>query len=278
MDDVELLEIQVNGCQIAVVKQDNNVPKTIVFVHGNSLTQQIWEKQFSGGLYEHYNLIAFDLPGHGDSSRPANPEQVYTLDSFRNLLQEILQYFALEQVILVGHSLGGHIILESLPYLPHCEAAVVIGTPPLKKPIDAQELYLPNPYLSYFFSPDAPAKELMGWSQAMMRKNAPQTAPSFLMESYRRTDPLVRMAVGAVVSQGLYDDEVEILADTSIPVTLVLGEDEQLINREYLHSIPKISGWPQVVIVPGAGHLVPYENPLFFNRMLVQLLSVEPTV
>lgn len=63
MDDAQLTLIQVGDCRIAVARQNNYQTRNIVFIHGNSLSYQTWEKQFAGNLYEHFNLLAFDLPG-----------------------------------------------------------------------------------------------------------------------------------------------------------------------------------------------------------------------
>ncbi len=272
MDDAQHTHLQVGDCQIAVARQDNQQARNLVFMHGNSLSSEIWEKQFEGTLYEHFNLFAIDLPGHGDSSPAAHPEDVYALTGYRRVLLEVIRQLNLESFILVGHSLGGHIAIESLPYLQGCEAVVVIGTPPLNKPLDMQALYLPNPYLYHLFSATVPDREIIGLMNAMMRKTNPET-PVFLIESCKNTDPQARVQLGKSAAEGQYDNEVEILAGTKVPVMLVLGEEDQMVNLSYLQEISKVNDLHQVVTIPKAGHMAPYENPAFMNKLLVGITA-----
>ena len=52
--------------------------RPILLIHGNSSSSRIWQKQLQGPLGAKYRLIAIDLPGHGASSPPPNPEQDYS--------------------------------------------------------------------------------------------------------------------------------------------------------------------------------------------------------
>ncbi len=69
--------LQINNIRLAYVEQNLTATKTIIFVHGNSLSSKMWQKQFNSELLKEYRLIAFDLPAHGKSSAPLNPEKDY---------------------------------------------------------------------------------------------------------------------------------------------------------------------------------------------------------
>lgn len=140
-----------------------------------------------------------------------------------------------------------------------------------------QALYQPNPYLNHLFVAEVPARELKGLMNTMMRKNNPEP-PGFLIENYQKTDPQARVQLAKSAAEGLYDNEVEIMAQTNVPVTLMLGEEDQLVNLSYLLEIPGRGDLHSVVTIPKAGHLAPYENPGYFNNVLVRLLSPAPSV
>lgn len=271
MENAKFEEIPAGDCLVTVTKQDNSQDATLILIHGNSQSAQSWEKQFASTLKEHYNLLAFDLPGHGNSSKAIDPEKTYTMPGFRQVLLDVIKYYNLSKFVLVGHSLGGHIVLESLPHLEErCVAAVITGTPPLDKPLDMQGMYLPNPYISFMFAPEAPPEDLEQLMKAMMGKSDPDP-PSFLLDNYLEADPQVRIAIGMGAAQELYDNEVEILANTSVPVTIVHGEEEQLVSLDYLLQLPMKAGLHRVITLPEAGHMVAYENPEHFNKVLFNL-------
>jgi pimeloyl-ACP methyl ester carboxylesterase len=55
-----------------------------------------------------YDVIALDLPGHGESTAPRGD---YTADYFSNAVEALLEHCALHDVVLVGESIGGSIAL-----------------------------------------------------------------------------------------------------------------------------------------------------------------------
>jgi pimeloyl-ACP methyl ester carboxylesterase len=57
-----------------------------------------------------YRVIAIDLPGFGDSSKPIRA--AYDASFFANWVQEVMDTLELERVHLVGNSMGGRIAIE----------------------------------------------------------------------------------------------------------------------------------------------------------------------
>jgi pimeloyl-ACP methyl ester carboxylesterase len=88
---------------------------SIVFVHGNSSSAKIWLDQFAAvALTDAYNLVAVDLPGHGDSgdlAKDGTSEAGYTLSGFAETVAKVIKAAGLnnKDTILIGWSLGGHI-------------------------------------------------------------------------------------------------------------------------------------------------------------------------
>ncbi len=55
-----------------------------------------------------HHVVSFDLRGHGDSDKPG----VYTPPHFMADLHALLAHFQFEKPVLVGHSLGSHIVMQ----------------------------------------------------------------------------------------------------------------------------------------------------------------------
>jgi pimeloyl-ACP methyl ester carboxylesterase len=51
----------------------------ILMVHGNSFCREVFRHQLHSSLTVNHRLIAFDLPGHGESSNAPDPERTYTV-------------------------------------------------------------------------------------------------------------------------------------------------------------------------------------------------------
>jgi pimeloyl-ACP methyl ester carboxylesterase len=54
----------------------------VLLIHGNSSCRGVFRHQLQGRLAENHRLIAFDLPGHGQSSNAPDPTQSYTRPGF----------------------------------------------------------------------------------------------------------------------------------------------------------------------------------------------------
>lgn len=78
----------------------------IVLIPGWSQTASMFADQLSG-LSAHHRVIAVDMRGHGDSSKP---EAGYRMARLAQDLHELLLALDLEKVALGGHSLGSSVI------------------------------------------------------------------------------------------------------------------------------------------------------------------------
>ena len=61
-----------------VVEEAGHGDLPVLLIHGNSLSREVFCKQLGGALSSKYRLVAFDLPGHGDSGDALNASRTYT--------------------------------------------------------------------------------------------------------------------------------------------------------------------------------------------------------
>ena len=79
--------------------------ETIVMVHGFGANKDNWLRM-ARHFTERYHVIVPDLPGFGDSSRPAGS---YDVGTQAERLGDILDALGIDQAHLLGNSMGGHI-------------------------------------------------------------------------------------------------------------------------------------------------------------------------
>lgn len=84
-------------------------PAIIVLVHGLAARSETWSDLFPLFPASHYTVYLVDLLGSGASSKPAQAD--YSIRGHAERLILFLQQQGLSQVTLVGHSLGGAIVL-----------------------------------------------------------------------------------------------------------------------------------------------------------------------
>ena len=99
--------------------------KTIVFIHGLGLNQDVWSWQIS--LFKNHNVLTYDLLGHGDSK---DPEGEISLSLFADQLLQIISHIKLEKIILIGFSLGSMVSRKFSSLHPTIvEALVLLNSP-----------------------------------------------------------------------------------------------------------------------------------------------------
>ena len=150
-----LKTINLIGAKISFDEINGHSSKTIVFVHGNSQSRSSFEHQLKDTAFCDYRLISLDLPGHGDSDSLS----VYSIPIFSNYLSDFIQTMALDQYMLVGHSLGGHIVVETLNAISPA-GILIAGASLVTKPIKAEAFHA-HEMMPYLYQDDLSDEQIL---------------------------------------------------------------------------------------------------------------------
>ena len=111
-----------DGAPLFVEEIGPETSRGVVFIHGSALRTDLWHYQMEG-LGGH-RLIFYDLRGHG-LSQPKGEE--LTIQRLVDDLEAVIEDSGLEEVVMVGHSVGGMIALEYCRRNPETLASQVRG-------------------------------------------------------------------------------------------------------------------------------------------------------
>jgi non-heme chloroperoxidase len=92
-----------NGTDIEIYYEDHGSGHPVVLIHGYPLNGRSWERQQRELLAAGYRTINYDRRGFGLSSQPTTG---YDYDTFAADLNALLDHLALDEVDLVGFSMG----------------------------------------------------------------------------------------------------------------------------------------------------------------------------
>ena len=93
-----------NGTNIEIYYEDHGSGKPVILIHGYPLSGASWEKQLPVLLKAGHCVITYDRRGFGKSSQPTDG---YNYDTFAADLRELITQLKLQDVTLVGFSMGG---------------------------------------------------------------------------------------------------------------------------------------------------------------------------
>jgi len=253
-----------NGITMYMVEAGSGRP--IVFLHGLGWNHTLWRSAMSG-LQDRYRVIAGDTRGHGISDKPPGP---YSIQTFADDWRGLLRALGLKRPCLVGLSQGGMIAqLLAVRYPDELGALVLVSTtcrsdPAVRDKLEerirkmrtegpeaAARLAAQSVFSPVFLASKAPAvEEFVRWRAAMDQ------------------EPLMEAARAAI---GL--DLTSELRSVKVPSLVVYGEDDALTPPALVKAVAAALPAAQLVGVSGAGHMVPWERPEAFEKILASFLD-----
>lgn len=244
----------VNGIKINLLEKPGS-GLGMLMVHGNSSSAQAFRGVLESPSMDGIRCLAIDLPGHGAS----DSLESHALPALVDHLVAIARTLGMESSVLVGHSLGGHLLMDALPKLPNTRGLCVFGAPPLSKPPRLDLAFLPNPAASTLFKSTVSDEELQALKVACLYQGS--VGPGFESD-FRRARPKVREELGQSLMALELQDEIGILKSLRFPVAILHGERDALINPQFYAKAELPMPWRgEVQIVQGSAHYPHAENP-----------------
>lgn len=242
-----------DGIRIAYDAYGEGKP-ALVFVHGWSCNRSYWEGQLQP-FSRQFTVVAVDLAGHGESGVG---RERWTMAAFGGDVAAVVNKLGLEHVILIGHSMGGDVIVEAARVLQGRVAGLIwvdtyrqLGT---KRTADQiQEMI--KPFRNDF------VETTRAFVRGMFLPNSDQSLVKRVAVHMSSAPPTV--ALGAFESTVSFSLEIPgALRELGLPV-VAINPDYRPTDIESLrqHSV-------EVMFMPGVGHFLMVEDPARFNGIL----------
>lgn len=263
--------VTVDGQELAY-RESAGAGRPVVFVHGNSSSSRTWRGLVDGPFGERFRCLAFDLPGHG-RSKPAADASGYSLPGYAAALAGFVAATGAANAVVVGWSLGGHIVLEAVPLLPEAGGFVIFGTPPVRTPADLAVAFLPNPAVNIGFTPEVDEEAARTYAASFLAPASTLSVAEFVADILA-TDGAARAGLMASLGEGRFIDEVAVVAGLTRPLAVLHGDGEQLVSLDYLRSLDMPTLWRgDVRVLAGSGHAPHEETPEEFAAVLAEFID-----
>jgi pimeloyl-ACP methyl ester carboxylesterase len=260
--------IEVKGLQIAYHELNPGALNTIFFIHGNSVNKNCWYKQLKSGALKNYRLIAFDLPGCGDSDKALHAEHDYTLKGLAAFAINIIHALHRNKpYIATGLSLGTNILAEMLPTIQPA-GIVMAGACIVGKNIAVDNIIKPGTHVGVVFTGEALKEDVLKYANEVMINADAEDIQQF-SDSYYSTDTRLRTTIAACIAAGNYSDEIDLLQQKDIACLFVYGKDELVVNTNYLEDVTLPLWNNKIYLIDGASHLPNIDKPEEFNALLM---------
>jgi 2-hydroxy-6-oxonona-2,4-dienedioate hydrolase len=244
----------------------------LVLLHGSGGHLEAYARNL-GPLGEHFRVVAFDMIGHGYSSKP---DRDYHIADYCAHLSDVLDTLGLERVHLAGESLGGWIGAAFAAGHPQRIRKLVINTP---AGLTCNEEALARQRALFLKAVDEPSRENIRTRLEWLMAD-PSTVTQDLVDARYAiyTQPgygttmrhiCVLMEPGGRRANMLHDADLQAIG---VP-TLVLWTahnptDGVEVGRHAAQTIPNA----RLEVMDGCGHWPQFEDPPRFNALLRDFL------
>jgi pimeloyl-ACP methyl ester carboxylesterase len=237
---------------------------TLVFVHGWSCDARYWRAQVPH-FSKNHRVVVLDLAGHGHSGLSRAD---YTMKTFGEDVEAVVEASDSRRVILIGHSMGGAVIAEAARLMPD-RVIGLIGVDTLgniEYPLNAE-------YMNEMMAPIK--KDFVSGSRAFVSEMIyPKTDPAlreWILGDMSSAPPAVALsAMHEYLSQYITGEAAGIFDEIRVPIIDVNGELEPIdyeANRRHMYSF-------DTIVIENADHFLMMDRPNEFNRALEKAIEM----
>lgn len=228
--------------------------QVVVYLHGWGADKNsfLWVKPY----FEKFTNVFVDFPGFGDSKEP---DKNWNVESYAKELKTLIDEIDVEELVLVGHSFGGRVVIKFAKLYQKEYSKLKICL------VDSAGLK-PKRGLSYYFKV---------WRYKILKSKSIRNPElknklcKFGSEDYKLLSPTMKQVFVNVVNENLMFDAKQIY----VPTILIWGEndnDTKLCMAKKLNKLIKNS---KLYVLKDAGHFSFLDKPQEFLIILDRFLQ-----
>ncbi len=230
----------------------------LVFVHGWCCDRSFWKNQVDF-FAEKVQVVTLDLAGHGQSGKNRAD---WSIDRFADDVAAVVNKLNLQQLVLVGHSMGGSVIAAAAEKLP----GKVIGLVGVDTFQDLGKQYTQAEIDSILVPLEADfAGTMSQWVRQMLPADADSNLVDWIITKATSMPPEIAVAI---LKKAPDWNTAESLRKSGVPV-VAINSDLRPTNVEGNRAlVPSF----ELILMDGLGHYVMLEDPQDFNLNLFDVV------
>ena len=256
----------ING--LSIFLSGTEASKAIIFVHGFPFDHYMWDAQVNE-LSMNYFCVTYDIRGMGESTVD---DGQYTMEMFVDDLEKIIDELKMNRPILCGLSMGGYISLRAIERIQEKFSALILcdtkssaddNEGKLKRATAIKQInngdfenFIESFVLNCF------GEEFVNENYAEYKK---------VVNRSKNNSPVG--VKGCLMAMASRTDTTESLAKINLPTLIICGSEDKLSPPEVMKSLANKISNSKFILVEGAGHMTPIENPQAVNQAIKDFLE-----
>jgi 3-oxoadipate enol-lactonase len=238
----------------------------LVMLHCLGMSHHLWD--CLGGLADRFELISYDLPGHGET---AVPPAAYGIEELSAQLAAVLRREGVGRAHVMGISLGGLVAQHFAATEPAMVDALVLCDTTPRYTDEARANWAVRAAAARRHGPASllPTIEKIWFTAGFLAADPPPAALRLVRETFAACPPegyaLACEALGAA-------DLLDLAEDIRARTLVLCGSEDSLAFREAADWLARTIAGAKLAWVPQAGHASVLEQPVWVESVLRQFL------
>lgn len=229
--------LRVNGLELHYLDWGASDRQCVLLLHGFLSNARIWDG-FAARICNDYHVLALDQRGHGISSWAG--DGAYSLDDHFSDLASFIDLLDLENLVIIGHSMGGRNALFYAACCPERVDGLVL--------VDARP---------------ANTDESVSALKSLVKGFRPETATNY--------DP--NLILGVELAGYMVEELWPYMTSLTCPTLVIKGEHSRFLSREEAERMCGLIQCAELVEVPRTFHLPMLEDPAGFREAVSSFLQ-----
>jgi len=265
--------ININGNDLYYERYRNPSPKgTLLLIHG-FLSSTFSFRHLIPLLQEEYEVIAIDFPPFGKSGKSKN--FTYSYDNIARSTISLVEHFGIDEVSVIGHSMGGQIALKMAHIRPELvnRSVLLCSSGYLKR--SKRHLILSS-YIPFFHL----------YVKLYLAKSGVKKNLHNVVYNHRLIDetmlhgylvPFLENDIFPALTRMIRDREDELneqdLQQINTPCLLIWGEHDRVVPLDIGKKLKRDLKNAELIVLKDTGHLVPEEQPHLVHKYIKEFLG-----
>lgn len=254
------MQIEINNLNINYIEKGPNSNTSILLLHGwganidsfNAIIEKLAIK---------FKVYAIDFPGFGLSQKP---NENYHVEDYSKIILEFINMKKLKDVVLIGHSFGGRVIIKLVGKLGFKPQKIVLVDSAGIRPKKSLKRKIKERIFKFI---KVISKMILGKEKS--KKIIDKYKNKMGSEDYKNADDIMKEVFKNVINEDL----TEYLPNIKSSTLLIWGDKDFETPLEDGKKMEKLIPDSGLVIIPGAGHFSYLNNPNYFMTIVNKFLE-----
>jgi 3-oxoadipate enol-lactonase len=238
--------------------------EAVVLIHAFSVDRRMWAPQ-SAFLEGRFQVVRYDLRGHGESAAPSAPYTTY--DDLRSVLDAL----KIDRATLIGLSAGAEIAVDFALVHPGRVRRLVLASPGLGGYVPSDPMAWAQPVFAAAGAGDADRAARLWVATPLMTLRRNVTAAPVVADLITSNVKLWSYKTNPV--QPLTPAAIKRLGEIKSPALVITGEQDMPYIKDVGRLLVEGIAGAKAVTIPGAGHIVNIDAPEPFNGAIDEFLN-----